>query len=125
MIDITIKATGATEAWLQKLKGYSPYSSLLKIGQLGVMWLAEATPKDSGITADSWTYEIKKKGNNEYSVVFNNNRTADNSSVPVVMLIQYGHALPQGGYVPPYDFINPVMNKLVEMFESGMKDGVS
>lgn len=78
-------------------------------GEKGVRLLAAETPVDSGVTADSWSYEIVEK-NGSISIYWKNSAMAGNT--PVVILIQYGHATRNGGYVEPHDFINPITEKL-------------
>lgn len=123
MFSFDLVSDQSTEQWLKKLTTYNPYISMMKLGDVGVQMLAEATPKDSGITAASWRYEIREE-HGSYSLYFcNTSRTED--GVPIPILIQYGHALPQGGYVAPYDFINPVMEQLHKMFSEQVDKEVS
>lgn len=80
-----------------------------KYGQAGVNALSAATPIDSGATASSWYYEItESKGN--YTITWSNSNVAD--GVPIVILIQYGHATKNGGYVQGIDFINPTLKPM-------------
>lgn len=80
-------------------------------GKQGVDALAAATPVESGLTAQSWTYEVvrRKRG---YSLVWRNTNVV--SGVPVAILIQYGHATGTGGWVEGIDYINPVILPLFE-----------
>lgn len=81
-------------------------NALDKYGQLGVNALADATPKDTGTTAASWDYtvSITKSG---CSITWTNSNSSD--GIPIVVLLQYGHATRNGGYVKGVDFINPTM----------------
>lgn len=81
---------------------------LAKYGQLGVTALQNATPRRSGKTAYSWSYEI-----NGTSLIFTNSNTVGNG-VPVAILIQYGHGTGTGGYVQGIDYINPTMRPIFE-----------
>lgn len=81
-------------------------------GEIGVEALSAATPKDSGLTSGSWGYQTSKsKG--VYRIEWTNSN--ENDGYLVAILIQYGHGLPQGGYVQPTDYINPAM---VEVFQT-------
>lgn len=86
-----------------------------KYGKEGVRLLKANTPKDTGETADSWYYEITRttKGIN---LGWYNSNTED--GVPIVILLQYGHATKSGSFVKGRDFINPslrpIFNKLSE-----------
>lgn len=98
-----------TESLLEKIRNRNPMVVLNKLGQLGVDVLTAATPKDTGLTASSWYYEIKetKKG---YDVQWLNSNVIEGFNV--ALLIQYGHGTGGGGYVAGIDYINPVMDDL-------------
>lgn len=80
-------------------------------GQRGVEALALETPIDTGETAMSWDYEIVES-DGRIELIWTNSSTAGDTSIPVVLLIQYGHGTRNGGYVAPYDFINPVTRQI-------------
>ena len=81
-------------------------------GRKGVVALSEATPIDTGVTAASWSYRINNN-RNELSIEWLNSNTT-NTGIPIVVLIQYGHATGNGGYVRGVDFINPAMKPIFE-----------
>lgn len=83
---------------------------LHRYGKMGVEALKEATPKDTGKTADSWTYDIVKDEENKYQIVWSN--TNKNNNVNVAILLQYGHATRNGGFVKGTDYINPAIEKV-------------
>lgn len=85
---------------------------LEKYGRIGVEALKSATPIDTGLTADSWTYEIEQKPNGNCSIRWINTNTVE--GVPVVILLQYGHATGTGGYVEGQDFINPAIKPIFD-----------
>lgn len=74
-------------------------------GIIGVNLLALTTPKDTGKTSKSWTYNIKINKDSSELVFSNSNVT--NQGTPIVILLQYGHGTKNGGYVIGRDFINP------------------
>lgn len=81
-----------------------------KYGKKGVEALREATPKDTGKTSESWEYEIvEEKG--AMKIVWHNTNIA-NDWVPVAILLQYGHATGNGGYVQGIDYINPAIQSI-------------
>lgn len=86
-------------------------NTLRRYGQRGVDALTEATPRDTGTTAESWSYEVKET-NNGAILYFNN----DNApyGVSVAFLLQYGHATRNGGYVQGIDFINPALKPIFD-----------
>ena len=83
-------------SYLEKLKGGFNLSILDKYGREGVAALSSATPVDSGLTAQSWKYEIKKE-TDSVSIVFNN--TNIQNGVPIAIILQYGHGTGTGGWV--------------------------
>ena len=78
-----------------------------RYGAEGVEALRSATPKDSGLTADGWSYTIESWG-----IGFNNSNIQEGYSV--ALLIQYGHATKNGGYVKGIDFINPALRPIFQ-----------
>lgn len=85
--------------------------NLNRYGQEGVDALTAATPRDTGTTAESWSYEIKRT-NNSVTIYWNNSNAP--YGVPVAVLIQYGHATRNGGYVQGIDYINPALKPIFE-----------
>lgn len=78
-----------------------------KFGRMGVEALKEATPKDSGLTADSWYYEITNDDGRLVIQWLNSNVV--NGWCNVAVILQYGHATGTGGYVEGIDYINPAL----------------
>lgn len=84
---------------------------LQKYGQEGVRALEASTPIDSGETARSWYYNIIKT-NSGYKLEFANSHVVDGAKI--VILIQYGHATRNGGFVQGRDFINPAIQPVFD-----------
>jgi hypothetical protein len=82
-----------------------------RYGMIGVGELEKATPRDSGLTADSWSYKVNKTDKG-YSLGWYNNNMAGNT--PLVILIQYGHGTRAGAYVEGIDFINPAIKSVLD-----------
>lgn len=95
-----------TLKFLEKSKKFDPQDILKKYGELGVQALAEATPKDSGETAASWSYEIRH-GREQSSIYWTNSNV--NKGVPIAIILQYGHGTGTGGYVQGRDYISPAI----------------
>jgi hypothetical protein len=87
-----------------------------KYGHKGVEALSSATPIDSGKTKDSWSYTIKRTKNG-VTITWNNSHI--DKGVPIAIILQYGHATRNGGYVQGRDYINPTMRPI---FDSMTKD---
>lgn len=99
------------------------HAVLRKYGQRGVEALAAATPKDSGNTAESWTYEIVDEAGVSKIVWKNSNI---NDGVIIALLLQYGHGTGTGGYVQGTDYINPAIESLFkDMADEAWKEVTS
>lgn len=86
-----------------------------KYGQMGVDALRASTPKDTGLTSESWYYEIKHPSNDVYEIVWSNSNTIyPSNGTTVAILLQYGHATGTGGWVEGRDFINPAIQPIFD-----------
>lgn len=90
---------------------------LNKYAEEGLAALRAYTPRDTGKTADSWSYEIKRTEDGIVSVIYNNSNVID--YVPIAIILQYGHATRNGGWVEGIDYINPA---LVPVFNNLVRD---
>lgn len=111
---ITFETSGSfnnIERFLKSMKKQDVESLLSKYGEIGQRALSDATPIDSALTAASWSYEIEKK-EGKYSIVWRNSHVED--GIPIAILIQYGHATRNGGYVQGRDYINPAIQPLFD-----------
>lgn len=97
--------------YLQKVGPASRVSVLDKYGQMGVAALASATPKESGLTANSWYYEIEREAG-VYKITFHNSHI--NKGVPIAIILQYGHGTGTGGWVEGRDYINPAIQPIFD-----------
>lgn len=98
--------------YLEKLKSVIKVSNLDKYGDLGVQMLQLYTPKDSGITADSWSYKIERSKNSA-SLIFKNSNIVD-GYFNVAIMLQYGHGTKNGSWVEGVDYINPALRPIFE-----------
>lgn len=112
---ITFEVKGNFSKTYTSLKNLSLFSTyklmgiLEKYGEEGVRALRSTTPKDTGLTADSWSYDIKVE-KDRITLSWNNSNV--NDGVPVAILLQYGHGTGTGGYVEGVDYINPAMHPI-------------
>lgn len=100
-----------TEAFLKRNEKMEVLSILRRYGQEGVEALRESTPKDSGETANSWSYEIRETSQG-YRIYWSNSNV--NKGVPIAILIQFGHGTGTGGYVEGRDYINPAIQPIFD-----------
>ena len=98
-------------SFLEKAKEAVKLGDLDKYGREGVSALASATPVDSGKTAGSWYYEIKRQ-NGSASITFDNSNI--NNGVPIAIILQYGHGTRNGGWVEGRDYINPAIRPIFD-----------
>lgn len=120
---ITFKQSGSFNNLEKFLKKPVDVMSILhKYGKEGVDALSAATPSETGLTAQSWAYEIKTN-RGKISLIWTNSNTVN--GVPIVVFIQYGHATSNGGYVQGRDFINPVMQPIFDKIVDEIWKGVS
>ena len=98
-------------SFLEKTKEKLNLGLLDKYGREGVAALQAATPKDTGKTSESWYYKIERK-NGSVSLTFHNSN--QNTGVPIAIILQYGHATGNGGYVEGVDYINPALRPIFD-----------
>lgn len=100
-----------TERFLKRVSRRQQLGWVDAYGIRGVDALSNATPKDTRETSKRWRYEIKEERGRITITWLNDN---EDNGVPIVILIQYGHATRNGGFVQGRDFINPAMQPLFD-----------
>lgn len=106
--------------FLERARDAIHLGDLDKYGREGVAALSSATPVESGLTANSWYYEIE---NTKDSVRIRFcNRNIQNG-VPIAIILQYGHGTGTGGWVEGRDYINPSIQPIFdEILKSAWKE---
>lgn len=115
-MEIGVRVDGTFDSifsFLNRIKEKRYEKILNEFGKIGVEALSAATPKDSGVTADSWEYRIENESDTIHVIWTNTNRTA-NGDYCVALLLQYGHGTGTGGYVQGRDYINPAMRPVFD-----------
>lgn len=97
--------------FLERAKRGVRIGTLDKYGRAGVAALASATPVDTGLTANSWYYEIENQ-NGIVKMSFKNSNVQN--GVPIAIILQYGHATGNGGWVQGRDYINPAIQPIFD-----------
>lgn len=97
--------------YFERLRESINIGVLDKYGRAGVAALASATPTETGLTASSWYYEIKRQ-NGSVSIEFLNSNV--NKGVPIAIILQYGHGTGTGGWVEGRDYINPAIQPIFD-----------
>lgn len=99
--------------YLEKAQKGINVRSLDKYAQEGVTALSNATPVDTGLTANSWYYEIEQdKRSGVVRISFCNSNIQ--RGVPIAIILQYGHATRNGGWVEGRDYINPAIQPIFD-----------
>lgn len=112
MIRCTVKGDfKKTYGFLNRIRKLDFDSVLSKYGEEGVKALASVTPIRTGKTAASWDYHIEKEPG-KISVVWTNSNIVDR--VPIVVVLEYGHGTPNGGYVEGRHFISPAIRPVFD-----------
>lgn len=106
---------------LSKAKSGGNFGDLDRVGREGVAALSSATPMDTGLTKMRWRYVIVKKPNRTI-VEFHNDNV--NEGVPVAIVLQYGHATKNGGWINGRDYINPSITPIFEQLVAEAWKGV-
>lgn len=108
--------------YFERLKEAIKIGDLDKYGREGVAALASATPRDSGLTASSWYYEIENQ-NGSARIIFKNSNI--NEGVPIAIVLQYGHGTGTGGWVEGRDYINPAIQPIFDKIAEDAWKGVT
>ena len=110
-IDVSVKGSSVTDDFLHSIQNGSIFENLAHLGEEGVRALSQATPRDSGATAESWIYDVVKD-KNSWSIIWSNTHMA--GPTPVAVLLQMGHGTRNGGLVYGYDYINPALKPVFD-----------
>ena len=70
--------------------------------------LRKTTPKDSGLTSESWDYSIEIVGKVTKITFFNYNIQ---NGLNIALLLEYGHGTPSGTWVEGANYIEPAIRE--------------
>lgn len=99
------------DGFFEKMKEGINAGVLDKYGKIGIDALRLYTPKDTGLTSESWKYRIVRDSKGT-SIEWYNTNVQD--GVHVAVVLQYGHATKSGSYIQGVDYINPAMRPVFE-----------
>lgn len=111
-----------TESFLSKMEEKTYLKHLDEYGKRGVDALKESTPKDTGKTSESWYYEITEEAGCTVITWGNKNLASSKNGdykVNIAVILQYGHATKNGGWIAGRDYINPAIRPI---FDEIVKD---
>ncbi len=104
-------STARTEAFLKAVVQGNIYNNVAVLARQGVDALKSVTPSESGLTAESWTYEIEQSMTG-ITIWWSNTNVVNGFNVAVGL--QYGHGTGTGGWVQGYDYINPAIRPIFD-----------
>lgn len=112
MITVTSKGNfKRAESFLKRVGRRDIYRSLSRFGHEGVVALSSATPVESGLAANSWSYEVQIDRRSATISWLNHDVE---SGFPVAIMLQYGYSTGTGGYVRGRDYINPAIKPVFD-----------
>ena len=97
--------------YLERMREVAKIGDLDKYGKEGDAAVTATTPIDTGKTANSWSYKINRQ-NGSVSIDFYNSNFSN--GVPIAIILQYGHATNNGGWVQGRDYINPAIQPIFD-----------
>jgi len=106
---------------LNSLANFNIEQLLNKCGRDGVRALKEATPIDTGKTADGWYYRLVND-NKKYSLIFCN--TNVNKGANIAFIIQNGHVTTNGTWTEGIDYINPALAPIYSYIKNKCSEAV-
>lgn len=124
---ITLTKVGTyrkTEKFLDNAKDAIRLYAAEEYGRRGLAALRDATPKDTGKTAESWEYSVVRE-KDKIQIIFTNTNIVD-GYYNVAIGLQYGHATKNGYWVEGRDYINPALQPVFDAIaESVWKEIIS
>lgn len=100
-----------TQAFLDRMTRLDLKTRLSRYGDQGLSALRAATPVDSGLAANSWSYEVETNSNG-FSLTWKNFDVEN--GFPVAIMINHGYSTGTGGFVAGRNYINPAIQPVFD-----------
>ena len=97
--------------YFEKLKESMDFGILNKYGEKGVEALKSVTPVRTGLTRDSWTYEIE---HNRDTVALRFLNTNIQNGQNIAIILDIGHGTRGGGWVEGRHYIEPAIQPVFD-----------
>ena len=88
----------------------------------GERLLQEATPKDTGATAEAWHVNASTD-KNTHDIVFSNDHTVNGFNV--ASGLRFGHGIKGGGFVPGRDYTSEPLRKINRQLNETIAEEIS
>lgn len=112
MVRCTVKGDFKnTRKFLNRARHLKFDNLLEKYAEEGLEALRSATPVRTGLTAESWDYEIVESFGS-VSIYWTNSNVQD--GVQIAVILDYGHGTANGGYVQGRHFISPAIQPIFD-----------
>ena len=98
-----------TEEFLSKLNTNFDEEQIKVIADESLQKFKDNTPSNSGLTKESWYYEIDKK-DNKWIINFNNSNIQNGMNI--AMIIEHGHATPTGKWISGKPYITNIFKEI-------------
>ena len=122
---ITVQQKGdfsKTESFFKNPIRAIQLAQIKKYADEAIAALEAATPVDTGLTANSWYYEIVE---DEQGVELQFCNSNIQNGVQIAVILQNGHATRNGGWVEGIDYIDPALRPIFEKITEKVWKGVT
>ena len=112
---IKVKVLGnfdITEKYFNTALHITDIPKIEKIAEKAVKKFADATPKDSDFTAESWGYEIIQNGSKGVSLYFTNSNVKN--GVNIAIILDAGHATVDGRWIEGKKYLDKVTKEIYD-----------
>ena len=99
------------DRYFKRINNATKNIDLEQFGERGVAALSSATPVATGLAAKSWYYKIERTKDSA-TIKFCNSDIENGA--PIAIILQYGHATKNGGWVEGRDYINPAIQPIFD-----------
>lgn len=110
------------DSFLERMLNVAHFGWLDKYGRRGVDELRKSTPRDSGLLADSWRYEVERTRDG-VSLCWYNDDVEGGCNVAI--LIEFGHATKSGTHVAGKHFITPAIQEVFDQIAEDIDKEIS
>lgn len=121
---VTTDITGDNgfEKWWRRVTDGRLRAKAEEVGRKSIQAFSEATPVDTGRTANSWEADVTQDANGVSITVANTN--IQDGYFNVAVGLDTGHGTGTGGYVPPRPYIKQTESKVLNQLGLAVEEAV-